>query len=102
MEVPRLGFELELLLPAYARATAIPDLSRICDLHHSSWQRRILNPLRKARVRTRNLRISSRIRLCCTMTELLILFSFVVYNDFVDLFSFVDYKFLVCCLLNLK
>ena len=39
MEVPRLGVQLELLLPAYARATAMPDLSRICDLHHSSPQR---------------------------------------------------------------
>ena len=25
------------------------DLSHICDLYHSSWQRRILNPLSKAR-----------------------------------------------------
>ena len=26
-------------------ATAMPDLSHICNLHHSSWQRQILNPL---------------------------------------------------------
>ena len=32
MEVPGLGVELELQLPAYARATATPDPSRICDL----------------------------------------------------------------------
>ena len=32
-----------------ARATAKWDLSRVCDLHHSSWQRWILNPLSKAR-----------------------------------------------------
>ena len=25
------------------------DLSCICDLHHSSWQRHILNPLSEAR-----------------------------------------------------
>ena len=36
MEVPRLGVESELQLPAYATATAMPDLSYICDLHHSS------------------------------------------------------------------
>ena len=30
----------------------MPDLSRICDLHHSWTQRRILNPLSKARDRT--------------------------------------------------
>ena len=43
-------------------ATATPDLSHICDLHHSSWQRQILNPLRKARDQTRNLMVPSRIR----------------------------------------
>ena len=48
MEVPRLGFKLELLLPAYARATAMPDLSHDSDLHHS-W---ILNPLSKSRNQT--------------------------------------------------
>ena len=32
--------------------TAMPDLSRVCDLHHSSWQRKILNPLSEARDRT--------------------------------------------------
>ena len=31
MEVPRPGVELELQLPAYATATAAPDLSPICD-----------------------------------------------------------------------
>ena len=25
------------------------DLSHVCDLHHSSWQRQILNPLSEAR-----------------------------------------------------
>ena len=43
MEVPRLGVESELQLPAYATATAMPDLSCVCDLHHSSWQCWILN-----------------------------------------------------------
>ena len=47
MEVPRLGVKLELPLPP--TATATPDLSPICDLHHSSWQCWILNPLREAR-----------------------------------------------------
>ena len=31
MEVPRLGVELELQLPAYTTATATPDLSHVCD-----------------------------------------------------------------------
>ena len=48
MEVPRLGVESELQLLAYTTATATWDLSHVCDLHHSSWQRPILNPLREA------------------------------------------------------
>ena len=52
MEVPRLGVELELQLPAYTIATATPALSHICNLHHSSWQHWILNPQSEARDRT--------------------------------------------------
>ena len=49
MEFPRLGVKLELQLLAYTTATAMPDLSHVCDLHHSSWQHWILNPLSEAR-----------------------------------------------------
>jgi len=49
MEVPRLGVKSELLLPAYTTATTMWDLSHICDLHHSSWQYWLLNPLSEAR-----------------------------------------------------
>ena len=54
IEVPGLGVESELQLLIYTKATATRDLSRICDLHHSSWrrQRGILKPLREARNRT--------------------------------------------------
>ena len=48
MEDPRLGVKLELMPLAYTTATATPYPSRICDLHHSSWHRRILNPLSEA------------------------------------------------------
>ena len=61
MEVPRLEVKLELQPPAYTRATATQDLSRVCDLCNSSRQRRILNPQSKARDRTRNLMVPSRI-----------------------------------------
>ena len=44
MEVPRLGVQSELQLPAYTTATAKWDLSHICDLYHSSLQHCILNP----------------------------------------------------------
>ena len=61
MEVSRLGIELELQLLTYTIATATPDLSRICDLHHGSQQRWILNPLSEARDQTRVLMDSSRV-----------------------------------------
>ena len=50
MEVLRLGVELELQLPAYTTATAtLWDLSHVCNLHHCSRQRQILNLLSEAR-----------------------------------------------------
>ena len=55
MQVPKLGVESELRLPAYttATATATWDLSSICDLQHSSRQCQVPNPLREARDWTR-------------------------------------------------
>ena len=64
MEVPRLGVELELQLLACATATAAQDPSHICDLHHSSCQCQILNPLSKARVQTLILMDTSQIHFC--------------------------------------
>ena len=52
MEVPRLGVKWELQLPATATTIATQDRSLIFDLHHSSWQRPILNPLSGARDQT--------------------------------------------------
>ena len=46
MEGPRLGVQSELQLWVYTTATATWDPSRVCDLPHSSWQHRILHPLR--------------------------------------------------------
>ena len=40
---------------AYATATATPDLSHICNLHHSLRQCWLLNPLKEARDQTRSL-----------------------------------------------
>ena len=40
---------------SYTTATATQDPSRICDLHHSSWQHWILNPLNEARDQTHEL-----------------------------------------------
>ena len=52
MEIPALGVIMELQLPAYTTATAMLDSSHVCNLHHSSWQCWILNPLSEARDRT--------------------------------------------------
>ena len=49
MEVPRLGVESELQLQVYTTATAMQDLSHVCDLHHSSQQRQIVDPLIEAK-----------------------------------------------------
>ena len=37
--------KVEQQLPIYTTATAMWDPSCVCDLHHSSWQHRILHPL---------------------------------------------------------
>ena len=46
---------------AYITATETPDPSCICDLHHSSCQRWILNPLSEARDQTCALMDTSRV-----------------------------------------
>ena len=71
MEVSSLGVESELQLLAYTTATATSDLSRVCDLHHSSQQHQILNPLSKARDQICILMDASQIHFhCATMGTL--------------------------------
>ena len=62
MEVLRRGVKLELQLPAYVTATATQDPSLFCDLHPSSRQHRIPNPLNGARDHTRVLMDASQAR----------------------------------------
>ena len=64
MEVPRLKADSELQLLACATATATPDQSCVCDLHHSSQQCQILNPLSKARDRPHVLMDTSQVSYC--------------------------------------
>ena len=52
MEIPMLGVELELQLPAYATAIAMWDPRHVCDLHRSLWQQGMLSPLSKAKDQT--------------------------------------------------
>ena len=60
MEIPGLGVESELQLPAYTAATATPDPKRIFDLHHHSGQRWILNHLVRPRMKPVSLWILAR------------------------------------------
>ena len=64
MEVPSLEVKSELQSLTCDTATAMPDLSPICDLHHSSQQRWILNPINKAKDQTRVLMDTSQIHFC--------------------------------------
>ena len=66
MEVPRLGVTSKLQLPAYSTAIGKPDLNHVCNLHHSSWQCQILNPLSETRDRTCILMETSWIHFHCT------------------------------------
>ena len=79
---------MELQLPAYATATVTRDPSHICDLHHISQQRQLLNPLNKARDQTRNLMVPSRICFHCTaMVTPISFFSFFFFCFFILVFS---------------
>ena len=60
-EVPRLGAESELRLPAYTTVTAMLDPSLVCDLHCCSRQHRILDPLSEARDQTHTLMDTSQV-----------------------------------------
>ena len=60
---------------------AISDLSHICNLHHSSQQCWILNPLSKASDRTQNLMVPSQIHFHCTMTGTLRVWLSSLTND---------------------
>ena len=60
-EVPRLGIKSELPLPGYTTATVTWDPSHAYELHRSSWQHQILNPLSGARDQTRVFMDASRI-----------------------------------------
>ena len=74
----------ELQLPAYTTAIATWDPSQVCDLHYSSQQQWIPDPLSKARDPTRILVDASGIRLLCATTRSLngIVFVFVCLGFF--------------------
>ena len=77
------------LLAYYNRATATLDPRHVCDIHHSSWQCRILNPLSKARDQTHNLMVPSRISSVEPRWELLVYtFYFKMYFVYLEMLAF--------------
>ena len=77
MEVPRLGVESELQLPAYTMAIAMRDLG-IFNLHQSSQRRQIFNSISEARDLTHNLMVLTQICFHCAMmgTICVVLYSY--------------------------
>ena len=69
MEVSRLGVESELYLPVYTTATALWDLSHICDLHRGSQQCQIPDTRSEPSDQTLILMDTSQICFCCTAME---------------------------------
>ena len=69
MEVLSLGVQTELQLPDYITATAAPDPSHICGLHHSSQQCGIRNALSRARDQTLIFTDTSSVHFCCATME---------------------------------
>ena len=68
MEVPSLGVKSELQLPAYITAMWTRGPNSICDLHHSSQQCQIPNPLREAMDGTHVLLYTTQIHFRCAKT----------------------------------
>ena len=68
MEIARLGVESELWLLACTMAKTMCDLSHVCDLHHNSLHRWILNPLSGARDQTHVLMDTSQVCLATKVT----------------------------------
>ena len=65
-----------LIRATYITATATRNQSRVCDLHHSSLQCQILNPLSETRNRTLNLMVPSQICFHCAATGTPVFFFF--------------------------
>ena len=97
VEVPRLGVELELQLPAYTTATAMRDSSCNCNLHHSSWECQTLNPLSETRDQTHILKDTSQVCYRWAMTGTLFSKFLIEFTcEAIWFWTFVCWKFFLC------
>ena len=78
----------------------MPDLSCVCDLHCSSWQCQILNPLIRASDRTQILMDISQVRLCWATIGTPLLLFFFFFRQFVFFYHWIFKNPL--CTLNIR
>ena len=71
MKVPKLRVKLELQLLAYS--TAMRDPIHVYDLHHSSQQHQIPDPLKEDRDQTHVLMDTSQIHFLCTTAKIFLM-----------------------------
>ena len=82
VEAPRLEVEWELQPTAYTTATATAmakatwDLNWVCDLHRTSWQRRLLNHWPRPGIKPTSSWILGRLPLCHNGNSSFVLFCF--------------------------
>ena len=92
MEVSSLGIKPEVKLLAYTTAAATPHLSHVCNLHHSSGQDRIVNPLSQPRDQTWVLTHISPVHYCWTTMGTPVEYSLI----------FAIFNFLICKMVKIK
>ena len=66
------------------------DPSHICNLHHSSPQCRILNPLSKARNQTCNLMVPSQVHFCYNSAGTPVCFSYLLCFSYLFIYLFIS------------
>ena len=88
MDLPRLGVQLELQLPAYAAATAIQYLSHICVYTTARGNTGSLTYQARPGIEPTSSRILVKLVIAEPQWELLAWILFYIYNDFYFLFSY--------------
>ena len=91
MEIPRLRVKLELQLQAYQEPQQHEDPSHVCNLHHSSWQCQIPDPLSKARDQSHILMNTSQIHFCCATTGTPGLYFLISFINLLNFYSHMYY-----------